>query len=146
MSELNYYQVLGIKGTAGLAAVEDAYDSKLKALLDGLYSVADVSKRTAELECVRKAFLVLSNEATRAIYDRLGHTEYERVAAGSEMGQIINKEVLHSAFRVVCQRFGVPYPLDESVLPSVSKERPSHPTNDCDETASPCQKPRGLDI
>ncbi|MEF8974479.1 MAG: DnaJ domain-containing protein, partial [Haloarcula sp.] len=68
-----FYEVLGVPTDASTAAIEAAYRERLKETHPDVSDAADAGEATQRLIEARD---VLTDEAERARYDRLGHDAY----------------------------------------------------------------------
>src|SRR5690554_4970462 len=66
----DYYEVLGVSKTASQAEIKKGYRAKAKQYHPDINKEEDSEHRFKE---VNEAYEVLSNEETRAAYDRFGH-------------------------------------------------------------------------
>jgi molecular chaperone DnaJ len=75
----SYYDLLGVDSDADTDAIEQAYRERLKETHPDVSDHEDASERTKELIEARD---VLTDDAERARYDRLGHEAYVRFEDG----------------------------------------------------------------
>lgn len=82
MPKRDYYEVLGLSKTANADEIRRAHRKLAREFHPDINKSPDAAKRFAELQ---EAYEVLSDEKSRAQYDRFGHAD-PRTAAGADQG------------------------------------------------------------